>query len=116
MVWDQWDILKFHYAAKKPDFSLKYIYNYVRGLYIINEAIEERKLYMTIDISSRKEYNKVVLGVSSKLIPDIERSLEVLNTRLFKFEKDVTIDHVASTLNSEMIPCPIDLRDILQDY
>lgn len=115
MVWDIWDIIKFHYASKKPDFDIKIVYNYVRGLYVINEIIKERQLYTTIDFSSRLEYNKLLLEISQKLIPDIENTFKTLNAKLFIFKDDVSIDKVCDTLNKEEIPCPIEFKEMLKE-
>lgn len=114
MVWDEWDIIKFHYASKHPDYNLNIVYDYIRGLYVINEAITERQLYTIIHISSREEYNKLILGLNSQLIPEITASLETLNAKMFIFNDNITIDEVASTLNDAEIPMPIEVKPYFQ--
>lgn len=116
MVWDAWEMIRFHYASKKPNFDLDKIYEYVRGLYTINEAIDDRRLYTTIHISSRTEFNKVILGLSSLSMPEIINSLETLNVRMFTFEGAVTIDEVATTLNEAKIPMPTGIKPLFENH
>lgn len=97
MVWDVWEIVRFHYASKEPNFDLNTIYNYIRGLYVLNEAIDERKLYTTIHISSRKEFNKVIYNLGSQTIFEIKDSLETINAKMYIFNDNITIDEVADT-------------------
>jgi len=114
MVWDVWEMIRFHYASKSPSFDLNVIYEYIRGLYLINEAIDDRRLYTTIHISSRIEFNKVILGLSSLSLPEIKSSLETLNVRMFTFEGNITIDEVATTLNKNRIPIPIGIKPLFE--
>ena len=114
MVWDRWEIVKFHYASKNPNFNLNVIYQYIRGLYVINEAINERRLYTIIDISSRTEYNKLILTLNSQSIDEIEIALETLNAKMFIFKDDFNLDKVCDTLNNVKIPAPIDMIDIFK--
>jgi len=106
MVWDIWEIIRFQYSSKEPDFDLNIIYDYIRDLYVINEAIDERRLYTTIHISSRTEFNKVIDSRTSQSTLSIKSSLETLNTKMFIFKNIITIDEVATTLNNEQIPMP----------
>lgn len=115
MVWDIWDIIKFQYSSKEPDFDLNIIYEYIRDLYVINEAIDERRLYTTIHISSRIEFNKVIDSRASQIIPLIKGSLESLNTKMFIFNNNISIDEVATTLNNAGIPMPIEIVPLLED-
>lgn len=114
MVWDRWEIVKFHYASKNPNFDLNIIYNYIRGLYVINEAINERRLYTIIHVSSRTEYNKLILKLNSQSIDEIKTALETLNAKMFIFKDKVTFDEVFNVLNSEKIPTPVTIVDLFE--
>ena len=116
MVWDIWEIIRFQYSSKEPDFDLNIIYDYIRDLYVMNEAINERRLYTTMHTSSRVEFNKVIDSRTSQSIPSIKRSLETLNTKMFIFEDNITIDEVATTLNNEQIPMPTGIRPLFNKH
>lgn len=115
MIWDVWDSFKFHHAFKSLNFESYTIYEYIRGLYVLNEAINERKLYTVIDFSARSEYNKVISEISLKTTQDIINSLKALNVKVFIFQDPVNLDKVASTLNKEKIPAPIGIRPLFEN-
>lgn len=114
MIWDIWDIIKLHYAYEKPNFDLDTVYNYIRGLYVLNEAINERRMYTMIDFSAREEFNKIIYKTGSMTVNDIKNSLEQLNVKIFIFNDNFNSDTIASTLNQEKIPAPLDIIPLLE--